>query len=142
MISNGREFKSCLGRVFNFKLGRIATLRSECMVLHAATSRVENLAQGLSCQLKLVNGGVYQQPNYELCLVDSWKSLLTRPTLYLCFKSKQKLWSKLHFDAHSGLDDFFALIYQLVGRFEMISRQKNFIVMKQAIFGLFNNLLV
>jgi hypothetical protein len=52
------------------------------------------------------------------------------------------LWSKLHFDAHSGSDDFFALIYQLVGRFEMIPRQKNFIVMKQAIFGLINSLLV
>jgi hypothetical protein len=31
-ISNGREPKSCLGRVFNSKLGRIATLMSKCMV--------------------------------------------------------------------------------------------------------------
>jgi hypothetical protein len=31
-ISIGREPKSCLGRVFNSKLGRIATLGSKCMV--------------------------------------------------------------------------------------------------------------
>ena len=30
-ISNGREPKSCLGRVFNSKLGCIATLLSKCM---------------------------------------------------------------------------------------------------------------
>jgi hypothetical protein len=30
-ISNGREPKSCLGQVFNSKLGRIATLPSKCM---------------------------------------------------------------------------------------------------------------
>ncbi len=31
-ISNGREPKSCLGRVFNSMLGLIATLCSKCMV--------------------------------------------------------------------------------------------------------------
>ncbi len=30
-ISNGREHKSCLGRVFNSKLGRIATLLGKCI---------------------------------------------------------------------------------------------------------------
>ncbi len=30
-ISNRREPKSCLGRVFNSKLGRIATLLCKCM---------------------------------------------------------------------------------------------------------------
>jgi hypothetical protein len=32
-ISNGREPRSCLGRVFNFKLGCFATLGSKCIVL-------------------------------------------------------------------------------------------------------------
>ena len=45
-ISNGREPKSCLGRVFNFKLGQIAILRKKYMKWHSDTSRVENLAQG------------------------------------------------------------------------------------------------
>jgi hypothetical protein len=36
-------------------LGRIAILRNKCMALHAATSRVENSAQGSSCQLKFVH---------------------------------------------------------------------------------------
>ncbi len=55
MISNGREPKSCLGQVFNTKLGHIAVLHAKCMAWHAATSRVENSAQGLSCQLKFVH---------------------------------------------------------------------------------------
>jgi hypothetical protein len=42
-VTNGREPKCCLGRVFNFKLGRIAALLSKNA---AATSRVENSAQG------------------------------------------------------------------------------------------------
>ncbi len=41
-ISNGREPKSCLGRVFNSKLGRTAILCGKCMVWYAATSRAEN----------------------------------------------------------------------------------------------------
>jgi hypothetical protein len=32
VITNGREPRSCLGRVFNSKLGRIATPGSKCMV--------------------------------------------------------------------------------------------------------------
>ena len=55
-ISNGSESKSCLDQVFNSKLGRIAIMCNKCMVWHAATSRVENSAQGLSCQLKFVHG--------------------------------------------------------------------------------------
>ncbi len=54
-ISNRREPKSCLDRVFNSKLGRIAILRNKCMAWHAATSKVENSDQGLSCQLKFVH---------------------------------------------------------------------------------------
>ncbi len=50
-ISNRREPESCLGQVFNSKLGHIAILRNKCMAWHAATSRVENSAEGLSCQL-------------------------------------------------------------------------------------------
>jgi hypothetical protein len=42
-----------LGRVFNSKLGHIATLHSYGM--RAGTSRVENSAQSLFCQLKLVH---------------------------------------------------------------------------------------
>ncbi len=55
-ISNGREPKSCLGWVFNSKLGHIAIKRNKCMAAHAATSRAENSSQGLSCQLKFVHG--------------------------------------------------------------------------------------
>jgi len=50
--ANGREPKSCLGRVFNSKLGHTAMLCRKCMAWQAATSRVENSAQGSSCQLK------------------------------------------------------------------------------------------
>jgi hypothetical protein len=32
VITNGKETRSCLGRVFNSKLGSIATLGSKCMV--------------------------------------------------------------------------------------------------------------
>jgi hypothetical protein len=55
-MSNGREPKSCLGQVFNYKLGRIAMLFDKCMAWHAATSRVKNSAQVSSCQLKFVYG--------------------------------------------------------------------------------------
>jgi hypothetical protein len=41
-ITNGREPRSCLGRVFNSKLGRIAS------------SHFENSGQGSSCQLTVV----------------------------------------------------------------------------------------
>jgi len=59
-ITNGREPRSCLGRVFNSKLGCIATPGSKCMVcMHAATSKVENLAQGSSCKLKFVHAKVH-----------------------------------------------------------------------------------
>jgi len=55
-ISNGREPKSCLGQVFNSKLGCIVILCGKCMAWHAATSIVENSAQGSSCELKFVHG--------------------------------------------------------------------------------------
>ncbi len=51
VITNGREPISCLGRVFNSKLGCIATLGSKCMVLS-----VENSAQDSCCKLKFVHG--------------------------------------------------------------------------------------
>ncbi len=53
--ANGREPKSCLGRVFNNKLGRFASLAAQVHSTHAATSRVENSAQILSCLLKFVH---------------------------------------------------------------------------------------
>jgi hypothetical protein len=51
----GDNFKSCLGWVFNSKLGHIAMLCNTCLTWHAATSRTENSGQGLSCQLKFVH---------------------------------------------------------------------------------------
>ncbi len=48
VISKGREPKGCFGWVFNSKLGHIAQWVHN---IHAATSRVENSAQGLSWQL-------------------------------------------------------------------------------------------
>jgi hypothetical protein len=53
--------RSCLGRVFNSKLGRVAILYTKCMWWLAATYRVENLAQGLSCQLKFVHGPIIKE---------------------------------------------------------------------------------
>jgi hypothetical protein len=50
-ITSGRKPRSCLGRVFNSKLGCIAALHG----MHAATSKDENSAQGSSCQLKFVH---------------------------------------------------------------------------------------
>jgi hypothetical protein len=55
-VTNGREPRSCLGRVFNSKLGCIITLGSKFHGIHAATSKVENSAQGSSCKLKFVHG--------------------------------------------------------------------------------------
>ncbi len=54
--ANGREPKSCLGRIFNFKLG---CLGSECNCMaypSTPTSRVENSAQVSSCQFTFVHG--------------------------------------------------------------------------------------
>ncbi len=49
-ISNGREPRSCLGRVFNIKLGSFVSKQLNCMArTHTATSRVENSAQVSSC---------------------------------------------------------------------------------------------
>ncbi len=52
----GREDKSCLGRVFNFKFGCLCA-ECNCMAYPSMpTSRVENSAQVSSCQLKFVHG--------------------------------------------------------------------------------------
>ncbi len=59
-ISNGRETKSCLGPVFNSKLGRIDMPHNKCMAWHPATHRVENSEQGSSCHLKFVHGFTYK----------------------------------------------------------------------------------
>jgi hypothetical protein len=53
-ISNEREPKRCLGRVFNFKLGSFTPQSMQTL-----TSEVENSAQVSSCKLKLVNGSVH-----------------------------------------------------------------------------------
>ncbi len=53
-ITNGREPRSCLGRVFNSKLGCFATPKVHSM-MHAATTKVENSAKGSSCKLKFVH---------------------------------------------------------------------------------------
>jgi len=61
-ITNGREPRSCLGRVFNSKLGRIATLSSKCMVciqplLKLKTRpRARPVSQSLSKHLLRSNG--------------------------------------------------------------------------------------
>jgi hypothetical protein len=56
-IINRKEPRSSLGRVFNSKLGRIATLGSKCMVCMLPTSKVEISAKGSSCELKFVHDG-------------------------------------------------------------------------------------
>ncbi len=60
LVEPGREPKSCLGQVSNSKLGHIAILCSKCMVWHAADPRVENWAQGSSCQLKFSHGWTHR----------------------------------------------------------------------------------
>ncbi len=47
-INNGREPRSCLGQVFNFKLASFADTPKFCS-MSMATSKVENLAQVSSC---------------------------------------------------------------------------------------------
>jgi hypothetical protein len=53
MICRGRESRSCLVRVFKFKLGHVALLHNKCTGTHTTTSIVEKV---LSCQLKNVYG--------------------------------------------------------------------------------------
>ncbi len=54
-ISNGRERRSCLGRLFNIALGSFVSKQPNCMAhTHTATSRVENSAQVSSSWLKFV----------------------------------------------------------------------------------------
>jgi len=97
-ISNGREPKSCLGQVFSSKLGHIAILHNKCMAWHTATSRVENSAQGLSCQLKFVHDGskwikakrhlFFQRPY-------SQSSSYPPPILNKLWKKKFRLFSRI-----------------------------------------------
>ncbi len=47
--ANGREPKSCLGRVFIFKLGCFASIAMEAHSMSPAASRVENSSHVLSC---------------------------------------------------------------------------------------------
>ncbi len=54
-ITNGREPRSCLGQVFNFKSGSF-TDNSKILQPANATSKVENWTQVLSCKLKFVCG--------------------------------------------------------------------------------------
>ncbi len=92
-ISNGREPKSCLGWVFKSKLGHIAILHTKCMAWHASTFRVENSAQGLSCQQKFVHANTIASElafmgrdlNLPLLLVK-WMSCQIARWLYLSFK--------------------------------------------------------
>ncbi len=55
MTANRREPKSCLGRVFKFKIGRLGFKAVHKHNYHTATSRVENSAQVLSCHIKFVH---------------------------------------------------------------------------------------
>ncbi len=51
-ITNGREPRSCLGQVFNFKLGSFVSKKHGT---HTATTKVEKSAQVLPWQLKFVH---------------------------------------------------------------------------------------
>ncbi len=53
--TNGREPKSCLGRVFKFKLGCFCYGCHWKLQTNAPTFEVKNSAQVLSCQLKFVH---------------------------------------------------------------------------------------
>jgi hypothetical protein len=77
------------GLSFRFKLGHIATLGSKCHGMHEAPSKVENSAQGSSCQLKFVHGLdqiqiVYRQELHCFCCLRQRKNLV--PLAFLNFK--------------------------------------------------------
>jgi hypothetical protein len=46
--------QSCLGRVFNFKLGCFNNEVKDRRIMHIATSIADSVAQILSCQIELV----------------------------------------------------------------------------------------
>ncbi len=48
-ITNGREPRSCLGRVFNFKIGSFTWLTPKMLSVQMDKFKVENSAQVLSC---------------------------------------------------------------------------------------------
>ncbi len=60
-ITNRREPRSCLGRVFNSKLGCIATLGSKCMICMQPLLKLKTRPQGSSCKLKFVHGFRHKQ---------------------------------------------------------------------------------
>jgi len=51
--------ESCFIKIVHFKLARFASVPSKCFSKHTATSRVEKLAQVLSCQLKIVRAAKF-----------------------------------------------------------------------------------
>ncbi len=52
-MTNGREPKSCLGQVFNSKLGHIATLGSKCMVCMQPLLKLETRPRARPVSLSL-----------------------------------------------------------------------------------------
>ncbi len=97
-ISNGREPESCLGWVFNAKLVRIALLRTKCMTWHAATARVENSAQGSSCQLKFVHVWSRSDRAKTFYNVDTRASLGRRGTSTQIIRAEESLEKKTILD--------------------------------------------
>jgi hypothetical protein len=57
MKANGSETKSCLGRIFNSKLGYLYYECNSMAYTSTPTSRVEYSAQVLFCKLKLTHVG-------------------------------------------------------------------------------------
>ncbi len=82
---------SCLGRVFNFKLGSFSS-RQQKWFAHTATSRVENSAQVSSFRLRFVHSTIDTQDN-RLSLLFLLKLTVTliNPWQGSQFKSAQKI---------------------------------------------------
>ncbi len=66
----GIKPKSCLGRVFKFKLDRLGYETRHTNILHAPTSSVENSAQVLSCSLCYKH---ITTVNYASRVVSEWR---------------------------------------------------------------------
>jgi hypothetical protein len=86
-ISKGREPRSCLGRVFNFKLCLFALQVHDT---HTTTSRVENSAQVSSCQLKFVHEKIYCPFNQVggVIFTSLSSSLTNGPNMLECLSPK------------------------------------------------------
>jgi len=81
--ANGREPKSCLGQVFNYKFGCFDYERNCIIQTNVTKFKVENSAQVLSFWLKFVQGILKGKYHRTIDLLFDWFGLI-------CFANKNK----------------------------------------------------